>query len=231
MTNRLVGIILYIKKIKDNDLFIKVLSSEDNINSGVVYGGNSSKKKLIYQNGFFINYTFNKKNEYSPPVFNSELNEPYLGIIFDDKYKLSALLSILGLLNISILEGQKVNGIYLSAKNLIYKIIDQDHWIINYIDWLFDLLQFIGYQVDFKNNINKKFYNISTQTFSTLPEAGFIEFPHSLFLSNSKLNYKNINSIFSIFEKILLNNHLDNLNYKLPLNYISFKKLVLKKLN
>ena len=37
--------IIFSKKIKDNDLFIKVLSRNDKIISGMVYGGNSSKKK------------------------------------------------------------------------------------------------------------------------------------------------------------------------------------------
>ena len=38
------GFIVFSKKIKDNDLFIKVLSSKDKMISGMVYGGNSSKK-------------------------------------------------------------------------------------------------------------------------------------------------------------------------------------------
>ena len=45
MTDKLKGIIFYSKNIKDNDLFIKILSSNDEINQGMVYGGNSSKKK------------------------------------------------------------------------------------------------------------------------------------------------------------------------------------------
>ena len=46
MQNKLKGIIFYTKNIKDNDLFIKILSSNDYVNSGMVYGGNSSKKSL-----------------------------------------------------------------------------------------------------------------------------------------------------------------------------------------
>jgi len=65
MTDKLKGIIFYSKNIKDNDLFIKILSSNDEVNQGIVYGGNSSKKKLIYQNGYFINY-FTKKNMKTP---------------------------------------------------------------------------------------------------------------------------------------------------------------------
>ena len=44
MIDKVEGIIVFSKKIKDNDLFIKVLSSKDKMISGMVYGGNSSKK-------------------------------------------------------------------------------------------------------------------------------------------------------------------------------------------
>ena len=45
MINKNEGIIVFLKKIKDNDLYIRVLCSEDELLSGLVYGGNSSKKK------------------------------------------------------------------------------------------------------------------------------------------------------------------------------------------
>ena len=62
MINKDEGIIIFSKKIKDNDLFIKVLSSKDKVVSGIVYGGNSSKKKSIYLIGNFIDYSlFQKK--------------------------------------------------------------------------------------------------------------------------------------------------------------------------
>jgi recombinational DNA repair protein (RecF pathway) len=63
MTDKLKGLIFYSKNIKDNDLFIKVLSSKDEVNQGIVYGGNSSKKKLIYQKGYFIDYSIKKKTK------------------------------------------------------------------------------------------------------------------------------------------------------------------------
>ena len=44
MQNKSLGFILYTKIIKDNDLYIKILSNDDKIVSGLVYGGNSSKK-------------------------------------------------------------------------------------------------------------------------------------------------------------------------------------------
>ena len=63
MTDKSKGLIFYSKNIKDNDLFIKILSSKDEVNQGIVYGGNSSKKKLIYQKGYFIDYSIKKKTK------------------------------------------------------------------------------------------------------------------------------------------------------------------------
>ena len=79
MTDKLKGLIFYSKNIKDNDLFIKILSSKDEVNQGIVYGGNSSKKKLIYQKGYFIDYSLFQKNT------NIELNKSLKNINYDYK--------------------------------------------------------------------------------------------------------------------------------------------------
>ena len=81
------GIIIFSKKIKDNDLFIKVLSSKDIIISGMVYGGNSSKKKSIYQIGNFIDYSLFQKNDNIPLTFTAEITKPFISTIINDKYK------------------------------------------------------------------------------------------------------------------------------------------------
>ena len=41
------GILLYRKAIKENDLFVKILYKYDQIITWIVYGGNSSKKKIF----------------------------------------------------------------------------------------------------------------------------------------------------------------------------------------
>ena len=47
MQNKILGLLLYTKVIKENDLYIKVLSNDDELVTGLVYGGNSSKKKIF----------------------------------------------------------------------------------------------------------------------------------------------------------------------------------------
>ena len=50
MQNKTFGILLYKKIIKENNLFVKILSENDEIITGIVYGGNSSKKKKYLSN-------------------------------------------------------------------------------------------------------------------------------------------------------------------------------------
>ena len=231
MTNKISGIIFYSKNIKDNDLYIKILSSKDEIITGMVYGGNSSKKKLIYQNGYFVNFSISKKSDSFPNIFTAELSKPFIGEIYNDKYKLNALLSILSLINISILEGQIIRGYYKGIYDLCNNIIYKKHWINFYCEWLFYLLKLIGYQIDYKENLNKKYYNINNNTFTNNSSNDSIQFPHEFFLNYEKTNYNNLKLIFTIFESILLKNHLDNISNKMPNNYINFKTLILGRLN
>ena len=228
--NKSRGFIFFSKKIKDNDLYIRVLSSNDEIDSGIVFGGNSSKKKLTYQNGYFIEYTVSKKNESSPPVFLAELSKPYIGNIYNDKYKMNAYLSILSIINLSILEGQKIKDFFNDVEILINTIINQNHWIISYFVWLFNLLKIIGYEVDYKNNAEKKYYNILEQKFTNQLTSSSIKFPHKLFIGFKHINYDNIKTIFLIFESIYIKNHLDNINYKMPVNFINFKNMIIRRL-
>ena len=230
MKNKYKGIILYKKKIKDNDIYIKILASNDQIITGIVYGGNSSKKKLTYQSGFFINFMINRKNENFPLTINGEISKPFLSSMIDDKYKLNALLSVLSLVKLSITEGQTIRGFYFGVENLLLKIIYQNHWIVYYCEWLFYLLQLIGYQIDYRKNNDKNFFDLVNQNFIYESNKNSIKFPHDLFFDKRKINQKNIHSIFYLFESIFTKNHLDNINYKMPVNFLNFKKIILKHL-
>lgn len=230
MKNKFKGLILYKKMIKDNDIYIKILASNDQIITGLVYGGNSSKKKLIYQTGFFIDFMISRKNENHPLTINAEISKPFLSNLTNDKYKLNALLSILSLINLSITEGQHIKGFYIGVEDILLKIIFQNHWIVFYCEWLFYLLQLIGYQIDYKKNNNKKFFDLVNQNFIYESNENTIMFPHDLFFDNQKITKININSIFYLFESVFTKNHLDNINHKMPFNFLNFKKIILKRL-
>ena len=227
MINKTIGILIYTKLIKDNDLYIRILSQNDEIISGIVYGGNSSKKINIYQNGYYLNFSHSKRNENRPNTIIAEINNPFMGSIIDNKYKLSCLLSIMSIINIAIVEGQKVKGIYKLIDNFLNKLINEKTWIKLYCKWIFDLLKIIGYEIDYKSNLDKKFFNINTQMFTEKNDDNVVIFPHKYLITDNKIDIDSLNVIFLIFEYILKNNHLINNNFSLPIPYIRFRKIIL----
>ena len=231
MNNNGEGLIIFIKKIKDNDIYLRILSNNDEIISGMVYGGNSSKKKSIYQLGYYLDYSTIQKNENAPPSINGEIIEPYLGTIIENKFKSYALLSIISIVNTSIIEGQKVPRIYKITKDVINYICAQKHWLSFFCIWLFDLLEVIGYQIEYKNKMNFKFFDLLTHEFQVKSNNdNTIAFPHNLLSNKGKIDYKEIIAFFSIFEDVFIKNHLNNINIKIPINYMNFRNIIIKEI-
>tara|TARA_Y100000590_G_C15506368_1_gene933667 strand:+ start:181 stop:882 length:702 start_codon:yes stop_codon:yes gene_type:complete len=230
MIKKYEGIIVFLKKIKDNDLYIRILNNKDKLVSGIVYGGNSSKKKQIFQTGYFLEFSILQKNINAVSSINAEISKPFISYLIEDKYKSYCLMSIISLINLSIVEGQKVNGLYISVKDILNFIIKNKNWIKSYCIWLFNLLEIIGYQVDYIANNEYKYYNLRKQEFENILTNNSIVFPHDIFIKDCKINFEKIEAIFSIFESIYSKNHLDNINYTMPDNFINFKNSILNKL-
>ena len=188
------------------------------------------KKKYIHQLGYFIEFSFVQKNTTAPKNINADLIQPFINTIMNNKFKSYSLLSIISLINQSILEGQKLAGIYDSVNTLIKIISSKKNWLSYYCEWIMSFLKIIGYEIDYKNQINKGYFNFLNNEFSINQTDNSIEFPHKLFVHENKINFHDLNNFFWIFENIYKKNHLDNLNYKMPINFINFKEIVLKEL-
>ena len=52
--NKTRGILLYSKLSSENNLFLKFLTENDEILTGISFGGSTKKKKNIYQLGYFL---------------------------------------------------------------------------------------------------------------------------------------------------------------------------------
>ena len=230
MTKKGEGFLVFKKNIKDNDLFIKLLSKNDELISGIVYGGNSSKKKTIYQIGYFIEYSIIQKNKNAPFVITGEIIKPYISSIINDQFKSYSLLGLISLVNNSILEGQKLSNLYISVKDLVDIISKNNKWISFYCVWLFNLLKIIGYQIDYTNKKDFKYFNLFTQDFEKLSTNKSIIFPHRILRNKENINFNEIKAVFTIFKSIYTKNHLDNINYKMPINFINFEKKIINTL-
>ena len=100
--------------------------------------------------------------------------------------------------------------------------------MIDYFLYLLNLLKLIGYEIDFKNNNSFKFLDLSTLQFVNNYSNKAIVFPHDLLNKSKKVNYESVDSFFKIFEQILQNHHLNNMNLHIPTNYLKFKKIILE---
>jgi len=221
------GILLFCKISSENNLYLKILTDKDEIITGLSFGGSTKKKKNIYQIGYFLNIIIKNKNKNLPNSISAELSRPYYYNIFNDKYKLHGLLSIVSLLNISIIEGQKVNGLFDLSESIIEILAKKEKWIIEYFLYLFNLLKLIGYDIDFYKNSLKNYFNLETLQFENYLTSRSIKFPHQLLNKEQKIDKESANSFFKIFEIILKNQHLNNMNLNIPINYLKFKKLIL----
>ncbi len=230
MLTKYKGILLNSKVYKDNDLLIKFLSNSDEVISGIVYGGLSKKKRNIYQTGFFLEFEiFQKFNK--PNYINAELIKPYISVIIENKYKINCLLSITSLINLSIIEGQKVNNIYKTVYDFLIIMIKNKKWFKHYCFFLFQLLKILGYEIDFVKNNQYKYFNLKTMEFSNLKSYDTIEYPFNIFNNDNNINIISVKNLFEIFESVITKYHLSNYNLRLPNQYHLFKKLILKELN
>ena len=221
------GILVFSKISSENNLYLKFLTQKDEIITGLSFGGSTKKKKNIFQIGYFLNIVIKNKNKNFPNSISAELSKPYYHNIFNDKYKLHGLLALVSLLNISIIEGQKVSGLFNLSENIIEVLANEKKWIINYFIFLLNLLKLIGYDIDYQKNSSTDYLNLDTLQFSNLNTAKTIKFPHLLLNSKNDISLENANSFFSVFEIILQNHHLNNMNLNIPANYLKFKKLIL----
>ncbi|MDC3270230.1 hypothetical protein OAU87_03240 [Alphaproteobacteria bacterium] len=221
------GLLIFSKISSENNLYLKILTQKDEIITGLSFGGSTKKKKNIFQIGYFLNIVIKNKNKNLPNSISAELSKPYYHNIFNNKYKLHGLLALVSLLNISIIEGQKVSGLFNLSENIIKILVNEKKWIIDYFIFLLNLLKVIGYDIDYQKNTSKDYINLDSLQFSNLCITKSIKFPHLLLNSKNEINLENANSFFRVFEIILQNHHLNNMNLNIPINYFKFKKIIL----
>ncbi len=142
-------------KFRENANIINVFSRSRGKVSGVVYGGNSRKIRNYLQlsNKLFI--VNNSKNENKIGYFKTELIKPISPLYFNDKKRISALISLCSILNILLPESQPNKNLY----NVYEKFINSIHlenWVYLYIFFELNLVKDLGYDPNlekFKSNI------------------------------------------------------------------------------
>jgi len=160
------GYLLSKNKFGENSIITEFFTENHGKISGIIYGATSKKIRNYLQigNKFHINYNF--KNENKLGYLNVEIEKILTPIFFDDKKKLSCIVSSMSLVKLLTVDNQSNIYIYYLI-NDFYNFLENKNWINKLIFWELELLKLIGYDLELKSIVteefidNKKLYYVS----------------------------------------------------------------------
>ena len=163
------GYLLSKNKFGENSIIAEFYCKNHGKISGVIYGATSKKIRNYLQigNKFHINY--NSKNENKAGYLNIEIEKILTPLFFDNKKKLSCILSSMNLIKLLTVENQSNVDIYKIIGDF-YTFLENKNWINSLIFWELELLKLIGYDLELKNIVkqeiidNKKLYFVSSSS-------------------------------------------------------------------
>ncbi len=162
------GFLLSKNRYNENSLIAEIYTKEHGKISGIIFGGTSKKIKNYLQIGNNLYVSFNSKSENRIGYFKIEILEALSPYYFDDHKKLSCISSAMSLVKLLTAESQKNQSIYELIKNF-YVLLVEPNWIKNYIYWELELFKILGYDLDFKNLVDKKIDGNRLQYISKSP--------------------------------------------------------------
>ena len=150
-----VGFLLSKIRYNENSLITEVYTKNHGKISGIIFGGTSKKIKNYLQIGNKIYVNYNSKSENKIGYFKIEIEDALAPYYFDDQQKLSCIISAMNLIKLLTAESQKNTLIYNLIENF-YSLLKDSNWIKDYIYWELELFKILGYDLEFKNLVDKK---------------------------------------------------------------------------
>ena len=149
------GFLLYKNKYNENSLISEIYTKEHGKVSGIIFGGTSRKKNNYLQIGNKIYVNYNSKSESRIGYFNIEIQEALSPLYFDNHKKLSCISSAMHLVKLLTAESQKNYSIF-SLLESFFNLLKGENWIKNYIFWELELFKALGYDLQFKDLVDRK---------------------------------------------------------------------------
>jgi DNA repair protein RecO (recombination protein O) len=157
------GYLLSKNKFGENSMIVEFFTENHGKISGIIYGATSNKIRNYLQIGNKLHINYNSKNENKLGYLTIEIEKILSPLFFEDKKKLSCILSSMGLVKLLTVDNQSNPNIYKLIGDF-YTILENKNWINKLIFWELELLKLIGYDLELKNIVseeiidNKKLY-------------------------------------------------------------------------
>ena len=189
------GYLLSLNKYNENSAIAEFFTENYGKISGVIFGATSKKIKsyLLVGNKFHINFNFKQDSKLG--YFKVEIDQVNTPIYLENKKKLFCIIYCMNLIKILTAENENNIEIYNLLQKL-FKIIELDNWLVEFLYLELNILKSIGYDINFKDYVVDK--NINGQTKYIVDSSQKI-IPNFLIDKNiSPENLKDIYSGFSI---------------------------------
>ena len=189
------GYLLSLNKYNENSSIAEFYTENNGKIVGVIFGSTSKKIKsyLLIGNKFHINSKLREDGRLG--YLKVEIDEIKTPVYLENKKKLFCIIYCMNLIKILTVENENNVEIYNLLEKL-FKIIEFDNWLVEFLYLELNILKSIGYDISFKDYVVDK--NINGQTKYIVDSSQKI-IPNFLIDKNiSPENLKDIYSGFSI---------------------------------
>jgi len=189
------GYLLSLNKYNENSSIAEFYTENNGKIVGIIFGSTSKKIKsyLLIGNKFHINYKLREDGRLG--YLKVEIDEIKTPVYLENKKKLFCIIYCMNLIKILTAENENNIEIYNLLEKL-FKIIELDNWLVEFLYLELNILKSIGYDINFKDYVVDK--NINGQTKYIVDSSQKI-IPNFLIDKNiSPENLKDIYSGFSI---------------------------------
>ena len=189
------GYLLSLNKYNENSSIAEFYTENNGKIVGVIFGSTSKKIKsyLLIGNKFHINSKLREDGRLG--YLKVEIDEIKTPVYLENKKKLFCIIYCMNLIKILTVENENNVEIYNLLENL-FKIIELDNWLVEFLYLELNILKSVGYDINFKDYVVDK--SINGQTKYIVDSSQKI-IPNFLIDKNiSPENLKDIYSGFSI---------------------------------
>ena len=185
------GYLLSLNKYNENSSIAEFFTENNGKVVGVIFGSTSKKIKsyLLIGNKFHINSKLRADGRLG--YLQVEIDEIKTPVYLENKKKLFCIIYCMNLIKILTVENESNMEIY-SLLGKLFKIIDLDNWLVEFLYLELNILKSIGYDINFKDYVVNK--NINGQTKYVVDSSQKI-IPN--FLIDKKIIPENTKDIYS----------------------------------
>ena len=185
------GYLLSLNKYNENSSIAEFFTENNGKVVGVIFGSTSKKIKsyLLIGNKFHINSKFREDGRLG--YLKVEIDEIKTPFYLENKKKLFCIIYCMNLIKILTVENESNIEIYSLLRKL-FKIIDLDNWLVEFLYLELNILKSIGYDINFKDYVVNK--NINGQNKYVVESSQKI-IPN--FLIDKKIIPENTKDIFN----------------------------------